>query len=73
MLKNILFAAAVFPCFLYADMNGLRSEMHFKLYDELISKHNYGTCDYWISVGRSQAFSEVIISIDLELLNADNI
>ncbi len=71
MLNNILFAVAVLPAFLMGDMKGLRSDMHFKLYDELISKHNYGTSEYWISVGRSQAISEVIVMIDLDLLYSD--
>lgn len=71
MLNNLLFAVAVLPSFLCGDMKGLRSDLHFKLYDELVSKHNYGTSDYWISVGRAQAFSEIIIIIDLDLLHAD--
>lgn len=73
MLSNLFFVVAVLPCFLFGDMKGLRSDIHFKLYDELTSKHNYGTSDYWISVGRAQAFSEVIVSIDLDLLHSDEI
>ena len=69
MMNNLLFVVAVLPSFLCADMNSLRKELHFKMYSELTHEPLSLSRDYWISVGKMQAYSEVINSIDLSLLN----
>jgi len=70
-MNNLLFVVAVLPFFLMGDIKGIRSDVHFKLYDELISNYKFDTSDFWISVGRSQAFSEVLFMIDLDILETD--
>ncbi len=73
MLNKILFAVAVFPYFLSADLQTLRKDLHFKLYEELTYYPVFGTPDYWISAGKSQAFSDIIIMIDMELIGMSGI
>lgn len=69
-MNKLLFVFAVSPLLLFADMQGLRKEVHFKLYEELTNKHAYGTAEYWISAGKAQAYSDIIVSIDLDLIKA---
>lgn len=68
MIKNILFVYfVVFPVFLSADMNYVKKNFHFKLYDELTSHHPFETREYWISMGKMQAYSEIIECLDCDM------
>lgn len=71
-MSKLLFAAAVFLMSnINADLETLRRDLHFCVYDEITYKYEFNTSDYWISIGRVQALSHAIYLIDCEILGIE--
>jgi len=67
MFRKLLFIAVIAPVILYGDLKSVRKELHFILYTEIVKETSFGTQEFWISVGRTQALAEAIEIIDMEL------